>query len=60
MAEEEDPHVLLCAAMRKKSVFIKDVIHRLQRVKHFIERLPQWKRRVHIRQRAVGNWTKAT
>lgn len=57
--EEEDPHELLCKAMKKKARFITDTIARLQRIKHYVERLPQWKKRVHVRQRASVNWTKA-
>lgn len=39
--------------------FIHDTINRLVRVKHYVELLPEWRRRVEIRQRSSRNWTKA-
>lgn len=58
--EEEDPHAALCATMKKKARFIVDAVHRLQRVKHYIERMPMWKQRVAVRQHAVGRWARAS
>lgn len=39
--------------------FISDTIHRLQRVKRYVEVLPEWRRRVRIRQRVSKRWTLA-
>ena len=38
----------------------QDAIGRLNRVKSFVERLPQWKERVLVRQRASNRWQLST
>lgn len=46
-------------AMSKKARFMNDAVGRLSRVKHYVERLPEWKHRVTVRKRATQNWNLA-